>query len=102
MTKQQELAWQPVRDPKAVLFIVIISLAIWEMAEAPLTSVLIALLCKVTQCWHPILKQCTKGNLTALSSQDLKETRFFPAIFLIDATVCRAFAAKFLLAVQPG
>lgn len=49
----------------------------------------------------PILKHCTEGNLTVLSSQDLKETRFFPALFLIDATVCRAFAARFLPAGQP-
>ena len=35
-------------DHEAVLFLVFISLATWEMAEAPLTSALIALLCKVT------------------------------------------------------
>lgn len=33
-------------------------------------------------------------------SQDLKETRFFPVLFLIDGSVCRALAARLLLAVQ--
>lgn len=34
-------------------------------------------------------------------SQDLKETRFFPVLFLIDASVYRALAARLMLAVQP-
>lgn len=34
-------------------------------------------------------------------SQDLQETRFFPGLFLIDASVYWAFAARLLPAVQP-
>lgn len=34
-------------------------------------------------------------------SQDLKETGFFPVLFLIDASVYRALAATLMLAMQP-
>lgn len=71
------------------------------MAEAPLTNSVIALLCKVTWWWYQILKLRPEGNLIVLSSQDLKETRFFPVLLLIDTSVYRAFAARFLLAAQP-
>ena len=91
----------PSNDHKAVLFLVFISLTTWEMAEAPLTSSLIAPLCKVTWWWCQILSNAQKG-IWLFSGLERNQISFLVP-FLTDATsVYGTFAARSVLAVHPG